>query len=202
MGTAAQDLADRWYEVVAHDQLRQGDIFRGMLTYWLPDGLPLVEPAPTDSPLSVKVQHERGDWIILSASCDIDRGNSQLVLLARVLEATDEHLDVSDDKARRERLEILKRGWDPPRFLLAAHPSNPSLPLSFVGYRTQVLLPIEYVRRNATGQRLRLRPPQREKFGVWVGANISRIGIEVVDQIDLGKTPFIGPTQVLRSVRD
>lgn len=189
-----------WYEVVRDDSLRQGDIFRDILAFWLPEGLPLREPSGEDQ-ITISVQYQRGAWIVMTASCDLERNNRGHVLLSRVIEATAANLNnVQTEKERLERLEVMRRGFDPLRYLLAEHAEEPQLPLSFVGYRTQVLLPIKYLRRNCAGQRLRLRSPHRERFGVWAGANLSRVGLEDAEQIRFPGKTFVGPAQVLRSV--
>lgn len=196
----ALEISRSWYEIVRDQSLRQGDIFRSVLGFWLPDGLPLTDPSGEES-LAIDAHYERGDWIVLTASCDLQRDTDTHALLARVIEATASNLNNSQtDKERLERLEVIRRGFDPLRHLLAEHPEDPKLPLSFVGYKTQVLLPIEYLRRNCTGPRLRLRSPHRERFGLWAGANLSRVGIEDSEQLRfLGKT-YVGPAQILRSV--
>jgi hypothetical protein len=188
-----------WYEVVNDKSLRQGDIFITLYAFWLPPGI--KPPTKPGEKFEVTVEYELADWIILSASCDIDRIKEGHVLFARVFQASDKYLKVKTDTERRERLEVLRRGFDPQRFLLAEHTGKPELPISFVGYRTQVLLPVDYVLEYCKGDRLRMRPPHREKFGAWAGANLGRVGIEDADQIGLpGKVPYIGSAQVLRSV--
>jgi hypothetical protein len=193
-------ISPPWYEVVADQTLRQGDIFLQLPALWLPAGL--KPPDPKDkAPLEVNIHYLHADWIILSASCELDRAGQANVLLCRVFSATHENLQTKNEKDLSERLEVIRRGFDPRRFLLAEHPSEPRMPLSFAGYRTQVFLPDDYVRLHCTGPRLRMRPPHRENFGNWAGGNLGRVGIEEADQIRFsGKPPYIGPTQVLRSM--
>lgn len=199
-GSQSATVAPRWYEVVDDDSLRQGDIFRALRAFWLPDDL-CVTGNHDDVPAPVSLEHAQGDWIVLTASCDMERTRKGQVLLASITHATQENLKVGVEKDRRERLEVIRKGFDPLRFLLAECADEPQLPLSFVAYRTQVLLPISYLRRNCTGPRLRLRSPHREKFGAWAGANLARVGIEDSDQINIGgKEPWVGSSQILRSV--
>jgi hypothetical protein len=196
-GSETIDVGESWYEVVADDSLRQGDIVRDLTAIWLAPDLPVL----SEESEAAKVEFARGDWIVLSASCDLDRMTPSQVLMARILPATHEILQTKDEKTRRERLEVLRRGFDPLRFLLPPHAKDPKAELSFVTYRSQVLLPIAYVRKHCTKLRLRLRSPHREKFGNWAGTNLARVGVEDAEQIRFaGKDLFIGPAKVLESV--
>lgn len=67
--TTSSSYWEHWYEVVSDNTLRQGDIFRDITVGWLHEA---TEPVSVDTPLeSVEpsVQLDRGDFIILSASC-------------------------------------------------------------------------------------------------------------------------------------
>jgi hypothetical protein len=195
-GTPQPHYSDLWYSVVEDDSLRQGDIFRNLLVFWLPQDLLANETGGDDQP--VEVARARGDWIITSASCDVANNRYPLVFLSRVLPATQETLNEKSAKDFRTRLEVLRRGFEPTRFLLAECPNiEPAFPLSYVDYRVHALLPHPYLKRNCRGPRLRLKHPMREQFGVWAGANLSRVGPE-----DDTKIPGKGgawPSDVLRA---
>lgn len=134
--------------------------------------------------LQISVNWARGDWIVLSASCDVIRGDDTHVLLARVLEATAENLGAENAKVRKQRTEILRQGYDWRRFLLAPFDAaTPAFPLSFAEYAHQRFLPLAYMRAHCAGQRLRLLSPFREKFGNWAAANLGRVGVEDSCQI-------------------
>lgn len=158
--------------------MRQGDIMRDMVAVLLPQTLaPISKDAEAPA---LDLELAEGDWIVLSGSCDVeervDRGH---VLLARVLPVTETTLGAAGAKALAEKVEVIRRGWDPARFLLAECPAiDPAFPLSFVQYRSQLLLPIGYVRAHCAGRRLRMLSPFREKLGIWAGAALSRVGIE------------------------
>lgn len=156
-----------------------------MLVFWLPQDLPRLDiDPPDDTPLETHPTFARGSWIILSASCDIDRAVDTHVLLARVIDASQTNLRAESTKVHKDKLEVLRQGYDPARFLLAKNDNtDPPFPQSFVEYRQQVFLPINYLRRQCDGSRLRLKPPFREKFGNWAGANLGRVGIEDAAQI-------------------
>jgi hypothetical protein len=86
---------------------------------------------------------------------------------------------VSKEKDFKERCEVLRKGLEPTKFLLPAHPEvNPPFPLSIVQYRIHVTMPSDYVRRKCDGLRLRLKHPFRETFGAWLAGNIGRVGPE------------------------
>lgn len=198
-----RDVGHLWYEVVTNDTLRQGDLLLSLLIAWLPDDLRVEGEESASHFAGVDLQYERGDWIILSASCDIQPGrkgaSQQQVLLAKVYPCSPDHLaNVKNDKELRVRVEVLRRGLDLQRFLLA-HSTEPRFPLSFVAYRTQLTVPIAYVRRCCSKPRLRLRSPHRESFGNWAGANLARVGIEDDAQIRYEKGGALFPEQVLRA---
>jgi len=171
----------QWYEIVQAPVLRQGDILRDLLVYWLPQTLPVLENDPPDGHLAVDAAWDRGTWIIMSASCDVERPPRayEQVLIGRVLSATRETLRQQTDDELRTRLEVLRQGHTS-AFLLAPHLTfEPPLSLSFVDWKTHLTMPADYI-RNAVGvrPRLRLNSPFRESFGSWVGGNIQRVGIE------------------------
>lgn len=195
---------DHWYEPVeGNDTLRQGDIFRGLLVYTLPQDLPAPDTPPAPgSRIPVDVVWARGDWIIMSASCDVDRPADVYphVVLGRVLPPTRDVLGTKSDKEHNERIEVIKKGLEPGRFMLSECPSAaPPFPQSVVQYRVHLTMPSSYLRRNCAGQRLRLRSPFRESFGNWVGANISRVGPETHTLIPGNPAVQTWPIHTLRA---
>lgn len=194
---------DHWYEVVEGSSLRQGDILRDVRVYVLPEDLPLETPEK-DRPEDVKVEHDRGDWIVMSASCDVVRDPTSYpwVLLGQVLPATEERLQVTSPKEFRKRIEILRRGLFPTFFLLANHDRiDPVFLLSFVQFRGHFTLPSAYLGRAVVGrQRLRLKSPFREMFGNWVGENFSRVGVE--DGMNLPRGNGMSPSALLRMAEE
>jgi hypothetical protein len=169
---------DHWYDAIRGPTLRQGDIFRQIAVYWLPEQL----PGPGNES-SAKLLFKTGDWIVLDASCDLEQKKCSNVLLAPVYEATRENLKCGTDKEWRERLEVVRRGLYQTRFLLAEWPrAQPTLPYSFVDSTWHVLMPLTHLEA-VEGQRIRLRSPLREQFGNWVGTCFSRVGPENETQI-------------------
>lgn len=202
-----RDVGPYWYEIVNDDSIRQGDIFRNLLAVWLPDDLPIPDVGHEAETLAgTRLKFERADWIVLSASCDVQPGRptrSQPVLLGRVYPFTAENLNnVRSDKDLRERIEVFRRGLDPMRYLLAEHRTAPEFPLSFAVFRLQLTMPLQYVQRCAVGPRLRIKSPHRERFGNWAGECLSRVGIEDAEQVRFERDSGLYPAQVLRAVPD
>jgi hypothetical protein len=173
-----------WYEVVEGDSLRQGDLFRRLLVFVLPQDLEVLgrEPA-ADERIPVKAGWDIADWIVMSASCDVarDSGRYPHVLLARVWPATSLN---AKGKKLDEALEAIRRGYDHRRFLLSEDPRiDPPLKRSFVEFRPHFTVPLDYLKRACVAPRLRLRSPFRESFGNWVGAGFSRVGVEDDSQL-------------------
>ena len=172
---------EHWYEIPVGPELRQGDILRRLLVMWLPQELPVLEHVPEDGEPPVKPEWVVGDWIVMSASCDVDRGAQSYphALVGRVLPATLETFGARTEKEFKERAEVVRKGLDPSKFLLPEHPgAAPPFPVSIVQYRVHVTMPADYLRRSSVGRRLRLKHPFRETFGAWVGSNMSRVGPE------------------------
>jgi hypothetical protein len=191
---AEEDYQRKWYQVVENDSLRQGDLFRSLLVFWPSKDL---EPSDTDPGAETRVPFDwgRGDYIVLSASCDVDQRGYPYVLMGRVVPATSQHLKCSE-KELAQQIEVRRQGLVPSQFLLAPFQDiEPPFHLSLVTWKTHALIPIEYLRRSCTMPRLRLKSPHRERFGNWAGTNLSRVGPETDAQIPRG--PQIFPAHVI-----
>jgi hypothetical protein len=171
---------ENWYDIVEGSRLRQGDIIPNLFAYALPQSLPVLREAPAPNQ-RLPFEGILGDWIVMSASCDVAHTSKKYpyVLVCRVLEANSGHLGGVKEKKLQGVIEVIRRGWDPGKFLLAEYPAmNPPFPRSFAQFRPHLTLPHEHLRRACVGKHLRLRSPFREWFGNWVGNNFSRVGIE------------------------
>jgi hypothetical protein len=171
---------EEWYEIVEAPILRQGDILRDLPIVWFPQTLPIPEGDPPTGTIAVNAVWDRGTWIIMSASCDVEKGTSYPhILIGRVLAADRKVLRQGTEAELQTRLEVLRQGHTS-AFLLASNPRiEPPFPLSIVDWKRHVTMPSEYIRRAVgTRARLRLKSPFRESFGNWVGNNIQRVGIE------------------------
>ena len=154
-------------------------MFRDLVVGTIDPASPAVEPNQDLAEVAAMVARSRGDYAVLSASCDVDgRRKHPFVLLGRVLAANETNVGASG-KDFSQRLEVIRQGLDPAKFLLPKHPRRaPPFPLSIVQHSVLALLPEQYLRRHCVAPRLRLRHPFREKFGNWVGSNFSRVGPE------------------------
>jgi len=192
---------EHWYETPVGSELRQGDIFRSLLVMWFPQDLQGATSEPSDADeLTVKPEWAVGDWIVMSASCDVDRDSKSYpqALLGRVLPATWEAFGVKTAREFNERAEVVRKGLEPTKFLLPEHPqTRPPFPLSIAQYRIHVTMPADYLRRNCDGRRLRLKHPFRESFGAWVAGNIGRVGPETSTLIDEFTKTF--PPHILKA---
>jgi hypothetical protein len=148
---------------------------------WFPQDLQVTpDPPSDDAELTVTPQWAVADWILMSASCDVDRAVTIYphAILGRVLPATFQTFNANNQKEFDERAEVIRKGLEPTSFLLAGHPDAlPPFPLSFVHYRTHFTMPTDYLRRKSD-TRLRLKHPFREAFGAWAASNMGRVGPE------------------------
>jgi len=179
-----------WYEVVDGSTLRQGDIVRGLVVPALDESighrLDEIARQEGETELVLPLVYTRADWIVLDASCDVDYGPKRSpalshVLIARVVPADGEGLGTQVLKELAERQEMLRQSIAYNKFLLSTYGDiDPPFPLSYAEYRFRYAVPHAYLVAfvTACGPRLRLRHPIRERFGNWVGAAISRVGVE------------------------
>ena len=166
-----------WYEVVEDaESLRQGDILRGIVAAVL-ENEPVDLDVEGDPEFPVEVFAPR-DWIILTASCDLDARGATHALVAPVFEVTPEILRTGDSATNfQKRVEVLRKGLSPRQFLLSKHPPL-EFPLSFAQFRDLAFLPTQHIRDQLGENRLRLKHPFRESFGNWVGDRMSAVGPE------------------------
>ena len=165
-----------WYETVEDTTLRQGDIFQDLVCYWLSEDLEPESPTPP-------VKKATGTWIVAQASCDMEGRGLERVVVLEVLPATRETLRMAEDapeKELRKRLEVIRIGAYPRRFLIPERPEGRvTIPMSVVAWDNLATLPTKYLRRHYCGNpRLRLKSPLREKFGNWVGERFCAVGPE------------------------
>jgi hypothetical protein len=200
---AAVPFWTHWYELAAFDNLRQGDILRGLTVLWFPQGLTVDEAkVATRENIEVEPDYKKDDWIVLTASCDMENNPNAQVLLGRVFEANQANLKAPNDAQFKERLEVLKRGQYPNRHLLAEFEDGAfRFPQSVVDFHFHALMPIQYLLRAAASPRLRMKSPFREQFGNWAGGCISRVGPETSMQIPK-IVEHLWDKQILRATAD
>lgn len=203
MPDAAVPFWTHWYDLADFENLRQGDILRELTVLWFPQGLTVDEEKVTaKEEIDAKPSYRRDDWVVLTASCDMENNSNAQVLLARVFEPNLTNLKVQNEEEVKLTLEVIRRGQYPTRFLLPEfEKDNFRFPRSVVDFHVHVLMPIQYLIRVAVSPRLRMKSPFREQFGNWVGACFSRVGPETVTQIPR-IMPRVWPKQVLRATDD
>ncbi len=181
LNTTLAHAGTHWYQVVQGDALRQGDLVTGMPVFHIAADytLPSIQDIERNPSPAVPGTFAAADWVILSPSCDIDTGRARQLLLAQCVPATKENTRSNSEKEHLQRLEVVRQGLDPAKFLLPPHSGEPSFQLAFVNIRSIALLPVAVVKSFA-GQRkrLRLQHPFRERFGNWAGQWISNVGPE------------------------
>jgi hypothetical protein len=172
------DAAQHWYQVVQGTSLRQGDIIRNLPVFFLEDNQELTRE-DNGGQIEVAGKFDRGDWIIVSPSCDLDTERTNQAVLALCVSATMESLKAQGQTDMSQKLQVVRQGLDPSRMLLPEHTDEPKFPLSFVtNLRVGVLPPSAIKRFVGDGRRLRLKHPFREMLGNWCGQWISRVGPE------------------------
>lgn len=187
-----------WYSVVSGPTPpRQGDIYVSFLAPIITQVLP---DQSADGGARAEFVTEEAPWVVLDASCDVDysppsegskgrKPSCARVLLAPLYPAIREKLGTKTDKELNERLEVMRRGDYPSKLLLPGHPEHLSAANAwYVEYRNRTLVPHAYLVLDPTVIRLRLNHPFREHLGNWVGACISRVGIEDGQKIP----PYLG----------
>ena len=144
-----------WYETVDDTSLRQGDIFIDLICYWLSQDLEPESPAPP-------VSKATGTWIVGQASCDMEARGLERVVVLEVLPASRRTLRIAEnapEKELKKRLEVIRSGAYPRRFLIPERPDGRvKIPMSVVAWDNLATLPTEYLRRHyCHGPRLRLK---------------------------------------------
>lgn len=174
-----------WHEVVSDSTIRQGDIFFDLpvpVAGHKPDDFPIKRGTDTGWPISTI----EGNWVVFSASCDLQAGRSVRYPIIGRLFSVDELIEPTDKSRRaRQKAEVLRRGLIPSKHLFAdADVEGVTLTRQYADYRHHVCVPYQYLQSACeAGPRLRLKSPHREAFGNWVGNNFSRVGIEDDEQI-------------------
>jgi hypothetical protein len=79
---------------------------------WFPQDLPVAERPADNAEVTVTPEWTVADWIVMSASCDVDRETKSYphVLLGHVLPVSTENFGVKTEKERDERAEVVRKG--------------------------------------------------------------------------------------------
>lgn len=108
-----------WYELADFANLRQGDILRRVTVLWFPQDLTVdEEKVDAKEVIETEPAYKKDNWIVLTASCDMENNQDAQVLLARVFEPNQANLKTPNEDEFKLTLEVIRRGQYPSRFLL------------------------------------------------------------------------------------
>lgn len=168
--TGDESADSYWYEVVSGPKLEQGDVLTD-----------LVAPRAVQdesAPSGFRIRVGRGNYIVLSQTCDLENEKLQEVLLADVREY--QSATYANDRARsRAFRDALVQGSDWAYFLLPKFEGSPNLPWSIVNFHYLFLVDVGACTRRAEemGGRLRLVPPYKEHLAQSFGRYMMRIAL-------------------------
>jgi hypothetical protein len=163
--------AEHWYEIVEGDSLEQGDLLPGIRT-----SRALLDASVEGG---VRVRLGRGDYVVLSQSCDLENDKVTEVLLADVRAYQDLAHEVGNIARSTAFRDALIRGADFAYFLLHEFDGPPQLDWSIVNFHQLRLTDITVCRRQAgeLGPRLRLVPPYKENLAQCFGRYMMRVAL-------------------------
>jgi hypothetical protein len=167
---SSEPVGTYWYEIVSGKDLEQGDILTD-----------LVAPRAVEdeeAPSGFRIRRGRGDYIVLSQTCDLENDKLQEVLLADIRAYQSD--TYSDDRARSSAFrKALIQGSDWAYFLLPEFKGNPSLPWSIANFHYLFLVDVGACTKRAVqiGDRLRLTSPYKEHLAQSFGRYMMRIAL-------------------------
>lgn len=168
-----------WYEVVSGDVIEQGDILRGCPVFSPPEDLSLKVPEG-EEPTVVQFDWSERDVIVLSQSCDIEKGREKVpeVLLCAIWPCG----EVRGHLATRKGMEDARRGNLPGYHMLGSCDAQGfESDVVVVDFRRVHTLPLGYFRNLAlsAGSRIRLLPPYREHLAQAFARFFMRVGLPI-----------------------
>lgn len=166
----SESAGSYWYEVVSGPTLEQGDLLTD-----------LVAPRAVEdqnAPGGFRIRVGRGNYIVLSQTCDLENDKLQEVLLADIREY--QSATYSNDRARsRAFRDALIQGSDWAYFLLPEFESSPRLAWSIVNFHYLFLVDVAACVKRAEEMenRLRLVSPYKEHLAQSFGRYMMRIAL-------------------------
>jgi hypothetical protein len=185
---ASEAVGPYWYEVVSGPKLEQGDIL-----------INIVAPRAVqdeNAPGGYRIRVGRGDYVVLSQTCDLENDKLQEVLLADVRDY--QSATYSTDRARSKAFRnALIQGSDWAYFLLPEFGGNPRFPWSIVNFHYLFLVDVGACIRQAEqlGNRLRLVPPYKEHLAQSFGRYMMRIALPHTAHAFASVAPAPRPTK-------
>jgi hypothetical protein len=174
-------ILSEWYELVASDQLMQGDIF---------EGCPVFRP-PSDLKWPIQEESEEfefalgtQDVMVMTQSCDLlpdQKSGMWLVILCpiwKLSEASRENQILASSYGKEECRRGHMTGY---HMIAGCEHGDWNREISIVSFREVWSLPLDFVRRMAAayGPRPRLRPPYREHLAQAFARYFMRVGLPV-----------------------
>jgi hypothetical protein len=159
-----------WYEVVQGESLEQGDLLFDLVT-------PRVSiEAAGDGGYGILTG--RGEYVVLSQTCDLEHNKVREVLLASLRTYQDLAHEMQAARGRNFR-EALINGADFAYFLLHRFDGPPFLDWSVVNFHQLRLLDTQFCRSQARdlGSRLRLVAPYKENLAQAFGRFMMRTAL-------------------------
>ncbi len=159
-----------WYEVVAGNDLEQGDILPDLLTPRV-----LADLSPDGQPM---VARSKGHFIVLSQTCDLINDKVPEVLVASIA-PYDEFAHTSQHARTTAFQKSVVNGYDIAYFLLPESQDEPALAWSIVDFHHLRLVDKKGCHEHAKnlGQRLRLVSPYKEHFSQAFGRYMMRVAL-------------------------
>ncbi|HET9895195.1 MAG TPA: hypothetical protein VFQ44_09700 [Streptosporangiaceae bacterium] len=162
--------APNWYEVVTGPELEQGDI--------LPNLDAPRAKKDDNAPGGYVIRPGRGDYVVVSQTCDLENKKLQEVLLADFRDY--QSATYSHDRARsRAFRDALIQNSDWAYFLLPEFTGPPTLKWSVVNFHYLFLVDVDSCRHHAEalGRRLRLVSPYKEHLAQSFGRYMMRVAL-------------------------
>lgn len=165
-----ESAGPHWYEVVTGPKLEQGDVLTDLAA---PRAV-----ADEGAPGGYRIRVGRGNYIVLSQTCDLENEKLQEVLLADVQAYQSDAYTV--DRARSTAFrKALIQGSDWAYFLLPEFDGLLKFPWSIVNFHYLFLVDVGACTKRAEqmGSRLRLVPPYKEHLAQSFGRYMMRIAL-------------------------
>jgi hypothetical protein len=170
-----------WYEIVAQDDLEQGDIFEACPVFSIT--LPFTYEDFRATNYEARFRSSERDVIVMTQSCDLVKDHPKVkeVILCPVwdLQAFSEKNEYLRHMKGREEI---RQGKHPGLHMLnVCHLPDFERQIRLVDFHRVFSLPLDFMRGLAAscGPRLRLLPPYREHLGQAFARYFMRVGLPV-----------------------
>lgn len=167
----------QWYEIVATEELQQGDLFPNCPVVLTPTNLSLR--ANSEPPTTIAAQVRLYNVIVMSQSCDLVQRKLDLVLVCPYWSLTE--LEATDARFKSPKMkEEIRRGNIPAYHMLATCDLEGfQHEIQIVDFRTVFSVPFDFLTElsRQRPKRLRLRSPYREHLSQAFARFFMRVGL-------------------------